>query len=94
MQTFESYTETIAGCECPEASLWRVSWPEDLRPARSVKATDQLYLTFVAGNRIVVVTSTVMEGESVADRAAYLGRVACGARLLTGPIDQNESDDG
>jgi hypothetical protein len=86
----ESHTETIADCECPEASLWRVSWPEELRTARGNKATDQLFLTFVAGKRIVVVTSAVMEGESVADRVRYLGRVACEARLLPGPINQKE----
>jgi hypothetical protein len=87
---FESYTETIADCDCPEASLWRVSWPQSVRADRHVKATDQLFLTFVAGKRIVAVTSAVMEGDSVADRVRYLGRVACEARIQPGPIDQQE----
>jgi hypothetical protein len=87
---FGSHTETIVECECPEASLWRLSWPDAVRVERRVKATDQLFLTFAAGKRIVAVTSAVIEGDSVADRVRYLGRVACKARLLPGPIDQKD----
>jgi len=87
---FEAHTERIPGCDCADASLWQIAWPEEIRAARNVKATSQLYLTFVAGTRIVVVSSAVMDGESVTDRLRYLTAVAHDARVLPGRIDQEE----
>ncbi|MGH3431144.1 MAG: hypothetical protein ACRDQZ_26845, partial [Mycobacteriales bacterium] len=57
----KAHNETIAGCECAAALLWQIMWPDEIRAARHVKATSQVYLTFVAGRRIVVVSSAVME---------------------------------
>ena len=86
----ESHAEKIEGCEYAGASLWQIVWPEEIRRARRVKATRQLYLTFVAGSRIVVVSSAVMEGDSVADRLRFLRGVARDARVWPGSIDQEE----
>src|SRR5262249_10305654 len=86
----EARTETIVGCECADVSLWQIAWPEEIRAARNVRATNQLYLTFIAGKRLVVVSSAVMVGQSVADPLAYLPGVGREARVRAGPIDQQE----
>ena len=85
----EARIEKILNCECG-ASLWQVKWPEEVRAARQVKAMSQVYLSFVVGHRIVVVSSAVMDGESVADRLAYLGNVARDVHVQQGPINQEE----
>jgi hypothetical protein len=86
----ESRTEDIADCDCGEASLWEVRWPEEIRAARQVKATSQIYVSFVVGRRIVVVSSAVMEGQSAADRDTYLRNVARDVRVRQGPVNDKE----
>jgi len=83
-------THNVSVADCAGVSLWDVRWPEEVRAARQVKATSQVYLSFVAGRRIVVVSSAVMEGQSVADRYAYLGTVAREVRVQQGPVSQEE----
>ena len=71
-----------------DVALWELRWPEDVRRARNVLTVSQVYLTFVAGGRIVTISSPVMEGESVDDRFAYLRSLATEIRVRQGALTE------
>lgn len=70
----------------PDTMIWEIEWPAELRKSGEVTAVKNLFLTSVAGDRVMVVSTPVMKGESVEDRLAYLRQVADSIRISATPV--------
>lgn len=67
----------------PDTMIWEIEWPAALRESGEVTAVKNLFLTRIAGDRVMVVSTPVMKGESVEDRVAYFCQVADSIRTST-----------
>ncbi|HXO20919.1 MAG TPA: hypothetical protein VOA87_13465 [Thermoanaerobaculia bacterium] len=75
--------------DSPERSfiLWEIQWTEQARQKAKAKATKQLFLSAIAGDRVVVVSRTVVEGEDAAAALSDFSAVARSLVIKDAPID-------
>jgi hypothetical protein len=73
----------------PERSfmLWEIQWSEQARQKAKAQATKQLFLSAIAGDRVVVVSRTILEGEDAGTALSYLSAVARSLVIKDAPID-------
>lgn len=67
--------------------LWEIQWTEQARQKAKAQATKQLFLSAVAGDRVVVISRTVLEGEDASTALSYLSAVARSLVIKGVPID-------
>jgi len=59
--------------------LWEIQWTEQARQKAKAQAAKQLFLSAIAGDRVVVISRTVLEGE---DAGSALSDLSAAARSL------------
>lgn len=67
--------------------LWEIQWTEQARQKAKAQAIKQLFLSAVAGDRVVVVSRTVLEGEDAGSALSDLSAVAQSLVIRDAPID-------
>ena len=88
--TAETRRDPLVDARLGPVSLWSVEWPQSVRVAQGVNATSQLFLSFVVSGQVITVSTTVMAGQSEAERMDYLRNVARAVVVRPGPLDHAE----
>ncbi|HEX3127045.1 MAG TPA: hypothetical protein VH394_06920 [Thermoanaerobaculia bacterium] len=74
----------------PPFLLWEIQWTEQARQKTKAQAIKQLFLSAVAGDRVVVVSRTVLEGEDAGSALSDLSAIAQSLVIRDAPIDVSE----